>query len=121
MDFQLESLCYETGVFDEEDHVVSTPPDVKKLFRRESYNTKIAGVVVREVKILDQYSDFYEKSISKYKAPKSICGYVVSAVAPLLGEWAPYLSTKKDLDEMFDLLNDPSIMVPKVEEAMEMI
>lgn len=105
----------------EEDEPVNTPPDLQKIFKTETKNMKVANVVIREVKILDQYGPEYDDIIEKNKTPKSICGYIVCAVAPLLSELTSYMMTRDDINGLIEIFNDPNVMVPKVEEIMEMI
>jgi len=95
---------------------------VPKIFKHEKVNLKVGNIIVREIKILDQYGPHYAQSIAKYKTPSSICGYVVCAVAPLVSEWANYMICQpEDVDKMIENLRDPKVMIPKVEEAMEII
>jgi hypothetical protein len=100
---------------------VNTIPSVKKIFTHEAANIKIGDVRVREIKILDQYGKHYANSVKRFQTSKSICGYVVSAIAPLLAEWTSYMMQVKDLNEIFKTLNDPKFIVPQVEGAMEII
>jgi hypothetical protein len=96
-------------------------PSVKKIFKYESGNAKIGDVVVRELKILDQYSASYERLVSKYKTPKSICGYVASAVGPILADMSSYLVQQSSIEDINSLLRDPSVLLDPVEERMKSI
>jgi len=91
------------------------------LFSKESTNTRIERVIVRELKILDQYSKAYKKSIKEHNTPKSICGYIVSAVGPLIAQAIPYKAKMSQVESLVKSLNEPTVMIQEVEKCMEII
>jgi len=93
----------------------------RKLFSKESVNSKIEKVTIRELKILEQYSKAFKKSIQQYNTPKSICGYIVSAIGPIVAQSVPFKAKMSQIESLVKNLNDPDFLVKEVEKCMEII
>ena len=91
------------------------------LFSTETVNIKIANVVVREVKVLNQLGKCFQKSIKEFNTPKQICGFIVSALGPLIAQNTSYVTHVTDIENMLKSLNDPSVVIPEVEKCMEIL
>jgi hypothetical protein len=88
------------------------------LLSKESGNFIEGDVVVREIKIFDQFSNKFFSLIDKYKTSKSICGYLVSGLSSFIAENLSYTNSVEDLVLLIHLLNDESVVLPLIEQAM---
>jgi len=91
------------------------------LFSHESKNVKVTGVMVREIKVLDQYGKAFKQSIKEFNTTKSICGFMVSAVAPIVAGSFCYTATIPEVEGWLKQLHDPSLLKFEVEKCMEVV
>ena len=92
-----------------------------KIFSKEVRSIFVTNIMVREVKILDQFGSSYDKSISKFNTANSICGYVICAVAPTFAKRLTSEPKPSQVEALLKELNDPCLIVPEVEKSMEFI
>jgi len=110
-------------------HIIQTSKNLQmnsqslnqKLFIHESINQKMNSIHIRELKVINQFDQIFAKSIQEFKTAESICGYVVSAVAPIIAKSLSYSSTVDEIEEIMTTLNDYNIMIPKVENNMRIV
>lgn len=84
-----------------------------------SNNSNIAGVI-REVKIIDQWSPAFKSIIKQYNAPSAICGYVAPAIAALAHTF-PCTMTEAQVLSMQRFLSTPRAVLPLVTELMDYV
>ena len=96
--------------------------EVEKIFLTESCNYKLFGdIIVREVKTVDQYIDYFSKIIKRYYTATSICGYFVSAISPLLADRTTNLMDIEKINTILLDLNVKELVEPHLEQAMKTI
>ncbi len=96
--------------------------EVEKIFLTESCNYKLFGdIIVREVKTVDQYIDYFSKIIKRFNTATSICGYFVSAISPLLADKTTNLMDIEKINNILLDLNMKELVEPHLEVAMRTI
>ncbi len=100
---------------------METIRDSPSLFSHESKNVKVTGVIVREIKVLDQYGKAFKQSIKEYSTTKSICGFMVAAVAPIVARSLCYTATIPEVEVLLKKLHDSSLLKSEVEKYMEVV
>eukprot|EP00455_Lapot_gusevi_P015945 TRINITY_DN18130_c0_g1_i2.p1 TRINITY_DN18130_c0_g1~~TRINITY_DN18130_c0_g1_i2.p1 ORF type:complete len:337 (+),score=54.20 TRINITY_DN18130_c0_g1_i2:76-1011(+) len=73
---------------------------------------------IKEIQIIDQWSELFYESIREFESPRAICGLVTCGIAPYIQKHFPHHMTQQEVDEMIRILRDPQIMLPLVREAM---
>ena len=92
------------------------------LLSTECRNKYTAGVVAREVKMLDQYDPKYWELIESYQTTASICGFMVCAMGPYAAVTFKAEMTSKEVNAILDKLykGDYEAMT-RVSDAMGLI
>ena len=95
--------------------------EVEKLIYYESSNYKLNDIIVREIKIIDQYSHCFKEMIDKYRTSFSICGYFVTALICFISDYCSNIMETTTLEEIILLLNDSEFVQQTLEEPMKFI
>lgn len=78
-------------------------------------------IQLREVKIIDQFSDSVKTLISKYFISDSICGYIAPCVGIYIAQKLKNSSFQKSIDILIENLNEQEILFNLVEGVIQFI
>ncbi|KAJ5075228.1 hypothetical protein M0811_07581 [Anaeramoeba ignava] len=95
-----------------------------QLFHNEKKTISLNSGFIREINIIDQYSEIFKPLIKKYNTTISICGFIAPAVAFWIFDnlqTFPYLIDVNSVKRLIFSLLDPDNLVPYVEDAMKFI